>query len=426
MRRFNLVPRQMVVVVMPLALTIMGDSLIYIVLPAEAADFGVADWLGLSASFWIGILLSVNRLVRIASNAYAAAVYVRFGLRAPFVGAVAAGALTTLAYGLASGILLLLAARMLWGICYSFMRLAAQVTAFEFGTPAIRGRMMGFFNAGQRSGSLVAVTAGAAIASAASREVTFSIIAAVGLLGVVVALWAPDVRLRRPGTGRVEPQGTLGGPWRALLAPLAAGEKGLRWPLFSISFVRFATAFAANGLVIATVSPYLIELMEDDSRVFGVPIAALTLAGLIVGTRWFSDLALSVPLGHLSDRVGRSATVFAGISVMVTALLTGAGVAAAETVVVVLPLLFIAGVLVDTTLDASMGETAPDSSRPAHMSRYSTYLDVGAALGPLLGFVVADRFGFRAGYLAAAVLLAVALAIYSVAASRRQARRPAE
>jgi MFS family permease len=200
----------------------------------------------------------------------------------------------------------------------------------------------------------------------------------------------------------------------------------LRWPLFSISFVRFATAFAANGLVIATVSPYLVQLMEGDSRVFGVPIAALTLAGLIVGTRWFSDLALSVPLGHVSDRIGRHASISAGMSVMVAALLIGAGFAAVETVVVVLPVLFVASVLVNTTLDAAIGETAPDASRPAHLSRYSTYLDVGAALGPLLGFVVADRFGFRAGYLAAAVLLAVALAAYYGAVSSRAARRAAQ
>ena len=44
------IPRQMAAVVFPTTAVIMGDSLIYIVLPASIADFGLDDSFGVSAA----------------------------------------------------------------------------------------------------------------------------------------------------------------------------------------------------------------------------------------------------------------------------------------------------------------------------------------------------------------------------------------
>ena len=197
MRMRAIVPAGMVYAVAPTAAVIMGDSLMYVVLPVAAVEFGAGSQYGLSASFWIGLALSINRFVRLASNACAATLYQWFGVRWPFVGSIVLGALTTLAYGLGSGLVVLLAARALWGVAYSCMRLAAHLMAFAVGTSEMRGRLMGFFNSGQRSGSLVAVTAGALLYQLTSKEVTFTVLAGVGLLGVIVAVRVPDLRPER-------------------------------------------------------------------------------------------------------------------------------------------------------------------------------------------------------------------------------------
>ena len=173
MRIRPIIPAGMVYAVAPTAAVIMGDSLMYVVLPVAASEFGAGDQLGLSTSFWIGVALSINRFVRLVSNAFAALVYQRFGVRWPFVASIGLGALTTLAYGLGSGLAVLLLARAAWGVSYSCMRLAAHLTAFRVGTSDMRGRLMGFFNSGQRLGSLVAVTAGALLYQLTTREVTF-------------------------------------------------------------------------------------------------------------------------------------------------------------------------------------------------------------------------------------------------------------
>src|SRR3546814_8073968 len=57
-----------------MALALLGDSLLYVVLPLYAADFGV----GLA---WVGVLLSANRLIRVVAYGGVAAFGERIGPR---------------------------------------------------------------------------------------------------------------------------------------------------------------------------------------------------------------------------------------------------------------------------------------------------------------------------------------------------------
>ena len=295
------------------------------------------------------------------------------------------------------------------------MRLAAHLTAFGVGTSDIRGRLMGFFNSGQRLGSLIAVTAGAMLFQISSREATFAALAGVGLLGVIAAVLVPDLRPGRMAPGRRGLQGRLG-LWSLAVSRLPDDSGELRLPLLSISLMRFATAFAANGLAIATVAPYLAEVAGEDEMVLGGALTVVTLSGILIGFRWFSDLGLGVPLGHLSDRIGRRLSIAIGMAWMFAPLSLIAAFDSVIAAVVGLPVLFVAAVGVNTALDAAMGETAPASGRASAMGRYSTWQDLGSALGPFAGFLIAARIGFQGGFLIAAALLAASWALYLIAA----------
>ena len=420
MRAF--IPAGMVYAVSPTAAVIMGDSLMYVVLPVAAVDFGIHEQFGLGAAFWIGLALSINRFVRLVSNALAASVFQRFGVRWPFVVSVAVGALTTLAYGLGSGPVSLLVARAVWGVSYSHMRLAALLTAFEVGTSWMRGRLVGFFNSGQRLGSLVAVTGGALLFQLTSREVTFAALAGFGLVGMLIATRVPNLKPEhtRLSGGGLRNRLSL---WDLAVPRLPESGRGLRLPLLSISLMRFATTFAANGLAIATVAPYLAEFADDNEKVLGGSLAVVTLAGLLVGFRWFSDLGLSVPLGHLSDRLGRRTAIGYGMIGMFALLALIGALDSLVGAIVGIPLLFLAAVGVNTALDAAIGETSPDSARAAVVGRYSTWLDMGAALGPFTGFLIADRIGFQGGFLVAAALVAGAWTLYMAVTGKPFQRR---
>ncbi len=417
-----IIPAGMVYAVSPTAAVIMGDSLMYVVLPVAAVDFGVHAQFGLSAAFWIGLALSINRFVRLVSNALAASVYQQFGVRWPFVVSIAVGALSTLAYGFGSGLVSLMVARAAWGVSFSHMRLAALLTAFEVGTSSMRGRLVGFYNSGQRLGSLVAVTGGALLFQLTSREATFAALAGFGLVGMLIATRVPNLKPERirPSGGGLRSRLNL---WDLAVSRLPESGSGLRLPLLAISLMRFATTFAANGLAIATVAPYLAEFADDNGKVLGGSLAVVTLAGLLVGFRWFSDLGLGVPLGHLSDRIGRRTSIGYGMIAIFAVLAFMGALDSLAGAIVGIPLLFLAGVGVNTALDAAIGETSPGSARAAVVGRYSTWQDMGSALGPFTGFLIADRIGFQGGFLVAAALVAGAWTLYMVVTGNPFPRR---
>jgi DHA1 family multidrug resistance protein-like MFS transporter len=411
----SFIPANMAVVVFPTTAVILGDSLMYIVLPVSIVEFGITDTWGLSTAFWVGFALSINRFIRLATNSLAAQTYQHFGLRWPLVAATALGALTTLSYGFTKGAIALIVARALWGLAYSHLRLAAQLTALDMADNRARGKLFGIFNSGQRAGSFAAVTAGAFLASAYDRDVTFTVLAAIGVIGVLIATRAPMLTPVAPVANEPTEPGkpsSSGGTWRILVGASDDVALQVRRLMLSISFLRFSTAFAANGLVISTVTPYIEEILEGDATLFGAGVNVVALAGILVGVRWFANLALAVPFGHVADVFGRRRTIAAGITLMLASLAMAGLSPNLELVVLSLAVLFLSGTLLETALDAAMGESIPQISRGVGMARYGTWLDLGAAIGPILGFVIGEKYGFSTGYWIAVVVVGLAVALY--------------
>jgi MFS family permease len=105
-----------------LGLAWLGDALIHVVMPLHAAAFGI----GLP---WVGVVLSVNRIVRIVGYGWIEPLTRRAGVRNVVIAGSGAAAISTLAYGLTTGIAPLLAARLLWGICWAVLNLLTTVYA---------------------------------------------------------------------------------------------------------------------------------------------------------------------------------------------------------------------------------------------------------------------------------------------------------
>jgi dipeptide/tripeptide permease len=78
-------------------------------------------------------------------------------------------------------------------------------------------------------------------------------------------------------------------------------------------------------------------------------------------------------------------------------------------------LLLITGSLLAVSLDASAGEAVPDEARAGSIGRYATWLDMGSAMGPIAGLLIAEAFGFQAGFLVAAALLVTGMIGYGAA-----------
>lgn len=139
-----------------LGLVWFGDAVIYVVLPVFALTFGFD-------ALTVGVLLSVNRVVRIIGYGWVAPLARAYGSNVLTAAACAAGAISTLAYGLLSGFVLLFIARMIWGAAWGIINLT--MTAYAYGDGRGAGMRIGVARAVSSVGALAALVASVRFAS---------------------------------------------------------------------------------------------------------------------------------------------------------------------------------------------------------------------------------------------------------------------
>src|SRR5260221_12036356 len=100
-----------------IAVAMIGDTLLYAVLPLYHAEFGVSLAM-------VGVLLSLNRWIRLLANSAVAHFGERIGPHALLIAAAVGSIVSTTLYGLGDGAPLQIAARMLWGLSFAALNLA--------------------------------------------------------------------------------------------------------------------------------------------------------------------------------------------------------------------------------------------------------------------------------------------------------------
>src|SRR4051812_9484370 len=183
-----------------LGLVWLGDALIYVVLPLYPAEFGVEV-----AS--VAILLSVNRVIRIIGYGWVSPLSRRFGANTLTAAACAAGAISTLAYGLTIGFALLFIARLMWGAAYGVINLTN--TAYAYGDGQRAGTHIGLNRAVSTLGPVLALGLGGWLVSLVGPWSVFVIYGAVGLVAIPLALTLPRLR-PTVGEAPAAPKGSLG------------------------------------------------------------------------------------------------------------------------------------------------------------------------------------------------------------------------
>ena len=185
--------RDTVVAAACLGLVWLGDALIYVVLPLYPAAFGVE----VAA---VAILLSVNRVIRIIGYGWVSPLARRFGANTLTAAACAAGALSTLAYGLVTGFALLFLARLAWGAPTASQ--SDQYGLRVWRRPARRHADRAQ-SCGQTLGPVLALGLGGCLVTMVGPQYVFVIYGLVGLAAVPLALTLPQLRQTgRERTGR--------------------------------------------------------------------------------------------------------------------------------------------------------------------------------------------------------------------------------
>lgn len=418
-RGADAVPRPLLVVSAAVALSLLGDQMLYAVLPIVHTSAGIP----VTA---IGLLLSANRFVRLLTNSLAGYVVARFGRHWPFVGALLLGGLTTIGYGALHGVWAFLAARVLWGTAWSFIRIEGLSTALDVASEETRGRSMGLFQAISRLGSAVAMLAGGILTDVIGFRATFMLFGALTCCAALVV--HAEMRQRRTSPAsrapRQGPPTSAGGiPAPVACTPTPAGPTGenwqARWRRAVVCFGTFCVFLVIGGLVSATLGYVLRTRFGAQPELGSLSIGIASLTGFLLSTRGFLDLGFAPIAGHLADRWGRQRIIRSGLPV---ALVATVGMALSPSLVMVIGLvllMFAAGTTLNVAFNAAAGDIAPPGKRSMFLGLFVTFQDLGAALGPLLGYWIGPTFGFVWLYVGGSLVLLLASILHLTAPLRQ-------
>jgi MFS family permease len=384
-----------------------------------------------------GLILGINRYIRVVSNSWAGWMYQRLGFYRPFTLAVILAAGTTMSYGLATGFWGLFIAHGIWGIAWSLLRLGGYLTVIDARDGANVGRFMGVLESVSRSGSLVAVVLGGILADRIGGREVFIVYGFVTLSAfALLPLCHVQSQLGRhsstPGPHQSEGESQQGPPLSTSSPsnPLSGtppvknlprrwsqpeGRRHIQAIYFEAAIVRFTVA----GLLISTAGYLVRTLAGEGAILMGFALGVGTLSGALVSISWIGDLVLSPLFGHVSDRKGRGVVIGTAMTIAILAMLA---VAANPTLVVAIPsfaIVFLAGSALQVALNASIADFAAPEHRTSILSRYATWADVGSGTGPIVALPMATMLGFGWAYGLGVVLMCMALVIHLTIFRRR-------
>jgi MFS family permease len=263
------------------ALSLMGDGTLYTVLPTHTAEAGIA----LTS---VGIILGVNRAVRLLFNGPAGLAYDRCPRRRLFVPALFIGALSTAVYAATRGFWPLLFGRLLWGLAWSGIWVGGATVILDLTTTQDRGRWMGLYQTWYFLGAVLSAFAGGLLTDWLGYSTTMWVSAAVTALGGMVAL------ILLPETRSVHPE--LDNPSVEEIAP----RLRTNWGLWIAAALQGINRFVGAGVLAATMGLLVQDRLQSASLALGVA----TLTGAINAGKILLSVVAAPLAGTVSDRLG--------------------------------------------------------------------------------------------------------------------------
>lgn len=381
-------------------LSLLGDSTLYTVLP----DPSIWSRLGLSLT-WVGVLLGVNRVVRLLTNLWAGNLYDRLNRRVLLIGSLLLGAACNVVYAFSFGPIPFLIGRVLWGAAWSGIWVGGNTVILDLSTEASRGRYSGHFQMWFFLGAAAGALAGGAFTDAFGFRGGLLLSASLATLGAV--LWFLALPETRPVAG-FDP--SRGGSWRQI--PLA------RAVVAAIPVVGIRFVFA--GVLAATTILWLQMFIGREVTVLHVVIPLASATGAFSAARMLASV-LGAPLsGLVSDRLGKRWPVVAasmGASAMGLWLMGGSAIGLAIAGAIVAA----AGAgSVQALVPALIGDQIMEEQRSRSLSVVYTLGDIASALGPPTALTLLNVLGLPIIYRISGALLG-ALALIALSLTKGEA-----
>ncbi|WP_062104343.1 MFS transporter [Bacillus niameyensis] len=375
--------KPVIIVAIVTAICLLGDSMLYIVLPVFWKDAGLH-------SLWeVGILLSINRFVRLPLNPFIGWLYNKMTLRTGLIIAVIIGAMTTIGYGLFKGFLLWFILRALWGVAWSFLKMGGYFTVISYSNDGNRGQWMGSYNGISRLGSLAGMLAGGILVP------IFGLQAVSILFGISIFIGIPLILIFISNKKVTENTHT---------------ERDWTTSIWSKRVVRVLVCGLSIALLQAIFTSTLSLIIDTNYSqsisIFGIVLSSTALAGILQSVRWVWEPFLATKIGRKSDGISGRVPLFL-FSLICAAV--GYSLIPWELPIyfwiIIVLFVMMTGTATQTLMDALASDTAKVTSVITVMTAYSVVTDLGSALGPMLTYwFVNMENGILIVYLCSAII----------------------
>lgn len=366
------------------ALSLMGDAALYTVLPTHTAEAGIT-------LMQVGIILSVNRAVRLFLNGPMGLAYDRSSRRRLFVPALFIGAFSTAVYAATRGFWPLLAGRLLWGLAWSGIWVGGATIILDVTTDRDRGRWTGLYQTWFFLGAAFAAFTGGLLTDQLGYSAAMWIGAVLTAVGGLVAL------VRLPETRAAKPD------------PVSFSEEKTspNWlrnsELWVAVILQGINRFVFAGVLAATMA----LLVQDQLSITNLTIGVATLTGVLMAGRTVLSVIAAPLAGTLSDRLGNRWKVTLGgllIGAVSMSLLSWSSPAS---ILVGVLLGAVASGSVQALSTALTGDLVTRSRRGRAIGLLYTAGDLGSAAGPAVAYTLLLSIGLSGVYLISAGLFAV-------------------
>ena len=331
-----------------LSLALLGDALIYAVLPVYAEDFGLT-------MPWVGVLLSANRFVRVFAYGVIARMATTIGVRRMCIAGAVLATVSTALYGFGQGPEVLIIARIMWGLAYAVLLLVTLFYSVEYRDQV--GIRVGVSRAIQRLGPIAALFIGSWFVGLVGPNTAFIILAVPTALAIPIAFTLPERQSEKSQTNK----------------PLTLTRPR------PIDLLFFVQGYGVDGVFAVSIT--LIFARE-------VPLSVAVMSGgALLAMRHVGEAVAAPTFGWVADRIG-ARRVFAGSTVLT--ILGFVFVAAGLTVVGALIMLLFRGALASLGPAMIVQGMSEDEQAIGPLARMQAWRDLGAACGPLAtGFLLA-------------------------------------
>ena len=386
----------------------LGFGIVIPSIPIFADSFGVS---ALAAS----AVVSAFALMRFVSSPFAGAWTNRFGERTVLATGLGIVAVSSLLAGLAQSFPQLLVLRGIGGIGSAMFTVSAMALLLRVVDADQRGRASAAWQGGFLVGGVAGPAIGGILLALSIRAPFFFYAGTLAVATVIALVFLSPARLAAReaavvasepstesagSTGEVVPDDRPGG-WTELRQAL--GNGGYRAALA----VNLATGLTAFGLRAALIPLFVVQALQQGPSLSGW---AFLVAAVV-------QAAFLVPAGRLTDLRGRRPAMIIGTVATIAGMLllvaddmaTGSLSIALIVFFVSMAVMSIGTAFLGSAPSAVVGDIMGGRQGGSVVAAFQMVSDIGAVIGPLLGGLLLDLYGFEWAFAFGAAVAAVAL-----------------